>query len=320
MKKVLFTCLVAGLTMIVSLVAQGETCESTATFVIPETVVVGGPKIFFSDLGTIQSGQTDFEDFLKRVDLGAAPAPGEVRTFNREYLNSIIRQNRFPIAISLQMGEQVAVKSIATCIQGVEIEKAIQNLFAEKKTNIIKKWVELHNLPETIWLSHGEWKIAVFPIGNLPEVGNALFKVILTKDKENKTINISGKIRATALVYRTLRNISNQTAINQRDFELMEMELATGKELVGAIPGQTRATKFIKQGEILRTDWLQPIPLVCKDHAVKVIVKDENVVIKIVGVAKVDGWLGDEILISNPDSNKVFRAKVIGNGVAEVNL
>jgi flagella basal body P-ring formation protein FlgA len=303
------------------MIVQGEGSEvATATFEIPEMATIGGPKIFLNDLGTVINGPNNVSDYLKQVDLGTVPAPGQVRNFSREYLNSIIRQYNFPVTINLQMGEQVVVKSIAACIPGAEIEKSIQNLFVEKESHIIKKWVELRNMPELLWLSQGDWKIAAFPVGNLPEVGNALFKVILTKGKETKVINISGRIRATAQVYRALRNISHQAQISETDFELVAMELVNGRELVGEIPNQSRSTKLIKPGEILQKDWVQPIPLVCKEHEIKVIVKDENVVIKIIGVAKFDGWLGDEILIMNPISNKMFKAKVTGNGVVEVNL
>jgi flagella basal body P-ring formation protein FlgA len=321
MNKLFWVSLLIGFITLIPMVAQGEGSEiATITFEIPEMATIGGPKIFLNDLGKVSSGPNNVSDYLKQVDLGAVPAPGQVRSFSREYLNSIIRQYKFPVVINLQMGERVVVKSMAACVQGTEVEKVIQNLITEENPHLIKKWVELRNVPEVLWLSQGDWKIIAFPIGNLPEVGNALFKVILTKGKETKTINISGKIKATAQVYRALRNISHQALINQTDFELVAMELANGRELMGEIPNQTRSTKLIKQGEILRSDWVQPIPLVCKDHQVKVIVKDENVVIKIIGIAKFDGWLGDEILIMNPVSNKIFKAKVKGNGVVEVNL
>jgi flagella basal body P-ring formation protein FlgA len=321
MNKVLWISLLIGLFILIPVIALGESNQITiVTLEIPDTVTVNGPKLFLNDLGMVRGGQTSASGYLKLVDLGAAPAPGQLRIFNREYLNSIIRQYNLPVTVNLQMGEQLVVKSIAACIKGAEIEKVIQNLVAEKKPNFTNKWVELHNIPEMLWLTRGEWKIEAFPVGKLPEVGTALFKVVLTKGKENKTLNISGKIRATAMVYQAVRDISRQVVINQIDFVLIERELLSGKEFVGEMPHQIRSTKVVKQGEILRIDWFQPIPLVGKDHQVKVIVKDQNVIIDIIGVAKVDGWLGDEVLIINPASTKTFRAKVTGNGIAEVNL
>lgn len=321
MNKLFKTGLWIALVIFAPMVARGAGNECTVvTFEIPASVIVSGPKVCFNDLGTIREGQSDVSECLKQVKLGSAPAPGIVRNFSRNYLNSIIRQYNLPVTIYLQMGEQVAVKSLAACIRRAEIEQTIQNLFTEKKPHLISKWVELHNIPEMLWLNRGEWKIEVLPIGNPSEVGNALFRVVLTKENESRILNISGKIRATALVYRAIRNITYQALINTTDFELVEMELQSGKELIGEIPSQMRSIKAIKQGEFLRTDWFQPIPLVLRNQEVKVVVRDENVVIKILGVAKVDGWLGDEILINNPDGHKTFKARVTGKGIVELNI
>ncbi|HBF37394.1 MAG TPA: flagella basal body P-ring formation protein FlgA, partial [Firmicutes bacterium] len=152
------------------------------------------------------------------------------------------------------------------------------------------------------------------------EVGAALFKVVLSKDSESRVLNISGKVRATALVYRALRDLSYQSVLNSADFELIEMELENGKEFVGDLQSGIRTTKLIKQGEILRKDWFQPVPLISKDQEVKVTVKDENVAVNILGIAKADGWLGDEIMVTNPLSHKSFKSRVTGNGIVELNL
>jgi flagella basal body P-ring formation protein FlgA len=305
-------------------ITWGATSEPTVTIQIPETVEVTGPKLCLNDLGTIKEGQTSASDYLKKVGLGTAPAPGQVRTFNREYLDSIIRQYNFPVTIDIQMGELVSVMSIAACIKKADIEAAVQKLFNEKKPHLMKRWVELHNIPDVIWLNQGEWKIEASMskarTNNSLEVGNALFRVVLSRGNESRVLNISGKIRATALVYRAVKNIAYKSLVNTSDFELIEMELQNGKEVLGVIPSQIRAIKEIKQGEVLRSDWFQPLPLVSKDQEDKVIVQDENVAIKILGVAKADGWLGDEILINNPVSHKIFKARVIDNGTVQLNI
>lgn len=285
---------------------------------IPETVVLKGSKITLKELGTLKGGTTEIVALLQRVDLGATPRPGERRTFSKGYLSFIMQQYGLADRLSLEMPEEVTVKVNSTCILGAEIEETIQALCREKKADLIKKWVELSNLPKEVWLSQGNWKIEAFPVGPLPEVGRALFKVVFSNGKENKSINISGKIKATALVYRAKRDIAFQSEVNPADFEKLEAELTNSKVLVGEIPAGHRSTKKIKLGEILQVDQIQPIPLVLKDHQVVVCVRDGNVEIKILGKAMNDGWLGDQILISNPTSKKIFRGRVSGNGTVEV--
>jgi flagella basal body P-ring formation protein FlgA len=290
-------------------------------FEIPETVAVNGPNVYFNDLGVIKEDtQLAAGYFLKQIDLGPAPAPGQVRILGREYLNSIIRQYKMPFSIYLEMGEQVTVKSNAICIQRSELEDAIQNLFTEKKPHLLKKWVDVQNMPDSLWVSQGKWKIEASLVGNPGEVGNALFKVALIKGSESRILNISGKIRAKALVYKAIRDIPRQASLDPADFELIAAELQNSKELISEFPAKIRATKLIKQGEIIRSEWFQPIPLVCRDQAVTVIARDENVGVKMVGLAKMDGWLGDMIPIINPVSNKTIKAKVTGNGIVELNI
>lgn len=293
---------------------------SMVTLEIPTTITVSGSQLYLSDLGVVRSGQFDVSNYLRQVELGPVPIPGQQRVLNRDYLNTIVKQYHFPFTIQLQMDDTVVVKSLATRIEAESIQKAIETLVAEKKTYFLKRWVELRNIPEKIILSPGEWKIEASFTGNPVEVGPVLFKVVLTKGTESRVLNISGKVRATALVYRACRNVSYQSVINSSDFELVEMELESGKEYLGEIQSGNRVTKLIRQGEILRKDWVQPLPLVSKNQEVKVIVKDEDVAISILATAKSDGWLGDEIMIINPLSHKIFKTRVTGKGIVELNL
>ncbi len=302
-------------------IVRGEATQSAEwNLTIPETVTVSGSRITLLDLVKSGNEVEAATANLQEIELGAAPLPGQVRTFSKDYLSFIIKQHNIEQTINLKMGSEVTVRAEATCIRRAEIEIEIGKLLTEKKKNLIKRWIELQNLPEEIWLNRGEWKIEAFPVGDLPEVGRALFKVVLSKGTESKSINISGRIKAIALVYKAKRGISSLAEANPDDFDLAKMELTTGREFVGDIPAQTRITKKVRRGEILRIELLQPIPLVCRNHAVKIIIRNKNVIINIIGIANDDGWLGDDITIINPSSYQAFKAKVIGNGVAEVNL
>lgn len=290
------------------------------TMEIPETITVAGPKIYLSNLGTVTGGTVQERQYLERVDLGQAPGPGQVRIFTREYLGFIIKQYRFNQPLILKMGKQVEVRVEADCIKGEEIQKAIEEKLPVIKPDYLRRTLELHNLPKEVWLRKGEWQIEAAPLGNLPELGTVLFKVVLSRDQEKRTINLSGKLRVYARVHRAIKPIPLHREILKDNFELVETELTNGKEFLGEIPERTRTTKPLKQGEILREDQLQPIPLVFKDREVNVIVKNNNIEITIVGIAKADGWMGDRIPVLNPTSRKIFQGRVTGSNVVEVNV
>ncbi len=286
---------------------------------IADRVIVPGPKIYLSDLGSIQE-LSKTERLNLMVDLGPAPYPGQVRVFSRDYLGLILKQKGFNQALDIRMGKQVEVRVESACITAAQIEAAIQKLIPKNDTFIIKKWIELRNLPAETWLSKGEWEINASPLGDLPLVGTALFRVTLAKENEIKTINVSGKIRALGRVYQSNRDISRHSLINETDFNLVETELMSAEELLGRLPQNIRATKLIRKGYILKTDYIQTVPLVTKENIVNVIVRGGNIAIKMTGIAGKDGWLGDQITVYNPTSKKVFQGWVIGPNLVEVNI
>lgn len=286
---------------------------------IADRVIVPGPKIYLSDLGTIHDASQS-ERIGLMVDLGPAPYPGQVRIFSRDYLGLILKQKGFSQELDIQMGRQVEVRVESACITNTQLEAAIQKVLPSNDSYIIKQWIELRNLPVETWLNKGEWQIKAAPLGVLPQVGSALFRVTLSKGNEIKTINVSGKIRALGRVYQSIRDLNRHSLINETDFIMIETELSNGEEVLGGIPRATRSTKIIKRGQILKTDHLQPLPLVFKENIVNVLVRGENISIKMTGVAEKDGWMGDQITILNPASKKVFRGRVIGPNLVEVNF
>ncbi len=292
---------------------------SILVFEIPDRVLVPGPKIYLSDLGTIH-GSVQIAGMDLMVDLGPAPYPGQVRVFSRDYLGLLLKQKGFNQGLDIRMGQQVEVRVESACITGEQLEAAIQSIIPSNNSSITKKWVELRNIPVETWLSKGEWQIKAMPVGTLPQVGTALFRVAISKENEVKTINVSGKIRALGWVYQSVRDLNRHSLINESDFIMIETELTSGEEILGSLPPKTRSTKIIKKGQILTTDHIQPLPLVTKENIVNVMVRGGNMTIKMTGLAGKDGWLGDQITILNPTSKKVFQGRVTGQNLVEVNL
>jgi flagella basal body P-ring formation protein FlgA len=295
---------------------------------IPAEVTVAGPGLTFGDLASVQGATMEELAVIQKIDLGAAPSPGQTRHFTRNYLRLILQQ-QFRREWVLKMGELVEVRGAGVCIKAADFETALTGLLPPKKPGIIKKWLEIGNLPGEIWVGQNDqWRLEPAVVGDWPEVGPVLFKVVLSvsgsghgrEAQRKRHFNIRGKIRETALLYRAIRDISYHRDLKNTDFELAEMELVNGREVVGEFPAKTRSLKLIKRGEVLRNDFIQPVPLVRKGCPVEVIVKGTGLEIRMKGTAQNDGWLGDEIKVANPGSKKTFLAKVIGEEAVEVTL
>jgi flagella basal body P-ring formation protein FlgA len=297
---------------------------------IPAKATVTGPGLRLGDLASIQGATVQELEAIRNISLGAAPPAGQARIFTRNYLMLILKQQSIQREWALKMGEQVEVRIAGVFIGSQDFETALAALLPPKKPGIIKKWLEIGTLPGEIWLGKDDqWRLEPSVIGNWPEVGPVLFKVVLWvnenssdnhKGQRQRNFNIRGKVRATALLYRAVRDISYHRDLKNTDFELDEKELVNGREVVGEFPEKVRSLKFIKRGEVLRQDDFQPVPLVVKGHPVEVIVKGSGLEIRMTGVAQDDGWLGDEVKVMNSSSKKTFRAKVIGEDRVEVIL
>ena len=313
-----YTLLLLILFTFTSGVSAAETAVITLS--IPETVVVPGPRLSLGDLGAIQGGAVSEREYLEKIDFGAAPFPGQVRILSKEYILYIIKQHQFLKELNLVMGAEVKIRVQAVCFKDTDIERTITDLLPKAPPVIVKKWVELNNIPKETWLNNDNWDLKAVVAGNLPELGPVLFKVIISSEKGRREMNISGRIRETAVLYRAKRDLPRFTEIKPDDFERVELELLSGKEQLGEIEGRSRITKMLRQGEVLRSDQMQPVPLVHKDQEVTVIVRGPKVEVTVIGIAKADGWLGDEILIINPTSKKSFRGRVFGENMVEVIL
>lgn len=81
-----------------------------------------------------------------------------------------------------------------------------------------------------------------------------------------------------------------------------------------------RIKKFIRRDEIIFGSYFEDLPLIKAGEKVRVIAEIGNVKIETSGIAKANGKLNDFVRVLNPESGKLFYAKVIGRGVVKVEI
>ncbi len=288
---------------------------------IPALVTVKSAKLYLGAIAKIQGGTDPERQKLAQLSLGEAPRPGKERSISKKYLAFLLKQYRLSLPIRLEMPAQVQIKSQAFCLRGSTLRQKIEaTIRIDKSLN--KRWLDFYNLPQKIWLKPGDWQIKVAPVGRIPLIGGISFKVTLTNEKtaEKRVYNISGKLRGKAFVYQAKRGLAAKKFLNEQDFEKQERELKTGREVRGELPQKYRLTTRVPGRSYLQLTQIEPVPLVHKGARVKVIVRQRQCVISLVGIAREDGWQDNQIGIVNPDSNHLFQARVIGANLVEVNL
>lgn len=287
---------------------------------VPEQLTVSGTTVSMADLCSVENGTEADREILRKIKLGAAPPPGQTRHVKRSYLEFILKQHQFSGPAQLAMGETVTIKVAAVCITAAAIKEKINNEAPPRKPFIIKQWIEVFNPPEAVWLRKADWEMKVEPVGGWPERGPVLLRLAFTGGPESRVINLKAKIRNTALAFKTKRNLPARSRLAAEDFERSEIELTTGREVIGNFPDNYRSKTNLKEGAVLQNSQVEPTPLVSKNSAISVVIADKAFRIELTGIAKEEGWLGDMITILNPVGKKTFKGKVIGSNMAEVTV
>lgn len=307
------------LILIILSISGSVVADSALILEIPEEVILSSQKFDLGDLGVIRGGSEADRKLLEKISLGSVPPPGQVRIFSRTYLQLLLNNYTFTKRPDLQMGNQVTVRAEAFCLQRSAIERVVWDLVQTTRVDGVERWIELENLPEVIWLPQGKWHIKAEPIGQIPLVGRALFKVTITDSGNSKDINVSGEVHAKAFIYRAIRNVPSRFSLKPEDFVLEKAEL-DGREFIGKLPDRIRSTTAIRKGKILFTKQFEESPLVNKGSIVTVIIKDGDFEINLTGIARTEGWLDQKILIMNPVSKKCFAGRVTGIDTVEVTM
>jgi flagella basal body P-ring formation protein FlgA len=284
---------------------------------IPEEVTVAGPKINLADLGQARGATESDVNFLRGLELGLAPLPGQTRIFTRKYLEFILKQQKACRCPVLQMGPQVTVRLATTTIEGSTIAAAINRQLPEQ-SGVIKQWVEITNLPERICLPKGSWQIEASVLNGRVRVGANLFKVKLIGAADSRTLSLTGVVQQIAIVYRAKRNLAVKQPVLPENFEKLQLKLTSGREYTGDFPQGYRHLRSLRRGQVLLAEGIQPKPQVLKGSEVRVVFNEAGISVSLTARAKQDGWIGDQITLVNPTTKKEFQGQVVQAGIVAV--
>ncbi len=78
--------------------------------------------------------------------------------------------------------------------------------------------------------------------------------------------------------------------------------------------------RAIKTGKIIAPTMLKPKRLVSRGDEVLILAQTSNLKIKVKGKALMNGFLGQRIKVKNMNSQRIFQATVISNGLVKVNM
>ena len=154
--------------------------------------------------------------------------------------------------------------------------------------------------------------------------------------------NILARVSEQQLVYQANKTIRKGQTITPDDFSIVmitvnpnhnylrpsqptlrDSSLDTPYEAIselGEVEGDIIANNLISRGSYLRATDVVNTPFVSRNSLVTVLIRSASMQMSYEAVSRADGWLGDRILLQNPDSMQNFYAVVVDKNIAMINL
>jgi len=81
-----------------------------------------------------------------------------------------------------------------------------------------------------------------------------------------------------------------------------------------------RVSRIVRAGEVITENLVETVPVIMRGNRVEIVVQKGTLQIKMPGIAREDGRLGDIIKVKSPETRKILRGKVINPATVVVNL
>ena len=134
--------------------------------------------------------------------------------------------------------------------------------------------------------------------------------------------NLLAKVEEVKLVYQANRSIRKGQKIVLNDFIKVSIPANPNNAYLHDFDDSKDfiANNFISKGSYLKnTDIVSP-PFVQRNDLVTVLIQSVSMQLSYQAISRANGWLGDRIMLQNPDSKQTFYAEVIDKNKVLINL
>lgn len=298
--------------------------ENPVIITFPSEVEISGAEIYLGEAARIEGANAEELKVLSEITLGAAPRPGVLRWLHRSSVEyALYRSGWTEDAFVLVMPAKVKAIGKYQSLSGERMTAAVEDLIRKQASPHWERWwFDWINLPNSLALPPGEVRVvAQGKVETLSPGPLSLLLKIYVDDQEFRTLPGSVRLHIEAEVYIISQNLDRNQVLFGEEIKSEIRELVSGRELSAPLDsGKYRARRPLRSGLLLEEGDIEPVPEVCEGSRVQVSLQTENILLTVVGIARRDGWLGDEIPVQNVNGSKVFTALVTGPSRLEVTL
>jgi flagella basal body P-ring formation protein FlgA len=135
------------------------------------------------------------------------------------------------------------------------------------------------------------------------------------------SFNLTTRVQERRYVLQANRSIRRGQAISPNDFIRVSIAVNPNNAFVMNLDNDDLiANNFISKGSYLRNSDIVGSPFVQANDLVTVLIQSAAMQLSYQAVSRANGWLGDRIMLQNPDSRQTFYAQVVDRNTVLINL
>ena len=299
----------------------------TSPLVFGEDIVISfrndvsleGNDILLGDIADISGDNSSFINALERMYIGEIPGTESgKRNFTQAEIMLRMRELGLDTDTVIFKGSDISVvhPSLQT-ITGDDamktVEAFIRRYMPWDENDVIINPVRK---PDDVEVVKGKVSYDVIPISKRQYIGKVRYCLVINVDgKIQKNVDVFFDITIFKKVLVATRQIRREEMLTPRNVRLVRREIESNSQDALSEPskviGMIAARNIQAQG-IIKASYIQMPYLIRRREMVRVVLNTGGLTIQTTGIAAEDGCLGEYIKIKNPDSKKVFFAKVLG--------
>ena len=286
---------------------------------VPAAIEVETDKIYLGQIALLEGVPPGLREQLNQIYLGPAPRYAETTWLYRSNVQYALDRSGLSGKYDLQMPSKVKITRACQLLTTEMLQAAVETYIREKASPFWTEWrLEPGRLAERK-IPRG--RLELQPDGDV-QVKPGLLTVrlrIIIDGKVFTTIPVTSRLHIQAPVYVSTKRLAKHEVLTADCLCREIQELKTGQELLTPlVVEQFRVVREIPAGRVLSATDLQKIPLVEKGSKIRLILDQQPIRLELYVLAEEDGWLGDQIFVTNLGSNRQLKATVIGPGLVEV--
>ena len=294
---------------------------NSLTLILKRVALINNPIIKIADLVDRYDGE--ISDYQNIENIIIAELPYQNRMMN---ISSMAVMNKIKL---LNPNLDITISSTITAVRWEE-RNLSRDRIEKEATDFLTMYYSLSPEAEITYTS--------IPTINIPSE-NVILSYEMSRTTQNtnyvrldikvlyegniiNVFNVLARVQEQIYVLQANRSIRKGQQIENKDFIRVLITANPNNSFISVINENDDlvANNFISNGSYLRNKDIIDAPYIQRNSMVTVFIRSSSMNLSYEALSRTDGWLGDRIMLQNPDSMQNFYAVVIDKNKVLINL